>query len=144
MIDRAFIGKKYAAFTVELSESFCRDFNSRLNITGPDESPPDRPPLNWPGLMTLQGTACLLTLWEDLGVDPLEVRLVKERFVHQRSVECGEGFTGVLTIDDISGQVETDGRIEDQIELNVNFKDSSGMPVATYQCSFRIPVAGPC
>lgn len=143
VIDRSFIGKTYPPFAAEVSASFCLDYNRLLNVKGLPEFSPDRPPLNWPALMTLHGTACLLPLWEDLGVDPLETRLFRERFVHQRPVECGEPLTGVLTIDDVTEQVEPNSHIEDHIELRVDFADSAGAPVATYHCSFRISLAGP-
>jgi hypothetical protein len=143
VIDRSFIGKKYPPFIVEISESFCRDFNRLLNVQGPDELSPDRPPLNWPALMTLHGTACLLTLWEDLGVDPLEARLAGERFIHHRPVKCGEPLFGSLTIDDLTEQVTPVGQIDDRIALHVDFRDASDAVVATYHCAFHIALAGP-
>jgi len=143
MIDRGFLGKVYPVFSVVLSDAFVRRSKELLSQHGCPVSLVDTPPLNWPSFMTLHGTACLLNVWEDLGVDPLAVRLVREEFVHMRPVKGGADLMGRVTIEDLTEHMTSDGTIEEQVCLEVVFQDLSGTPVANYRCAFRIPVAIP-
>jgi len=91
--------------------------------------------------MVLQGTACLLTVWEELGVDPMGLRLYKEEFVHLRRPKLRERLCGRVTVEDVSDHMEPSRGIEEQVDLAVRFHDSKGDLVAVYLCSYRVPVA---
>jgi len=142
VIDRNFIGKTYHPFTVTITEGLCRDFRDLfLQVVSP-EPLPLRPPLNWPALITLHGTACLVPLWEDMGVDPLAVRLVGEQFVHHRRVSLDETVFGELSIRDIAEHAGTDGTLAEDVDLEVVFRDSAGSGVSVYRLRFRIEIGG--
>jgi len=91
--------------------------------------------------MTLRGTACLIPIWEDLGVDPLEAALVEEEFQFHKDPVMGERITGVVTLEEIDEFVEPAKGIEEQVDLRVDFRDSKQDPIATYRCAYRVPVA---
>jgi hypothetical protein len=98
---------------------------------------------NWPAILTLHGTACLMTVWEDMGVDPLAARLIAEKFAHFRDPSSDEQLTGQVQVEDVRETVDSDTGIEEQVDLLVDFWDSSEQLIATYQSSYRIPLATP-
>ncbi|MBI4962970.1 MAG: hypothetical protein HY913_06830 [Desulfomonile tiedjei] len=142
VIDRTLIGKKYPAFAVALSVAFQRQlwelFQSISSITRPSG-----PSANWPAILTLHGTACLMAVWEDMGVDPLDARLIKEDFAYFRDPEADEELTGQVHVEEITQSVESDSGIEEQVDLLIDFRDRSNKPVANYRSSYRIPLATP-
>lgn len=89
-------------------------------------------------MLTARGTACLMGLWEELGVDPLSIRLVAQSFRHSRDPAYGETLAAALTIEDVSEHVESDRGIEEQVDLVIRFRDSNAGIVAEYRCSYRI------
>ncbi len=141
MIDRASVGKEYPSFSFSIPE----DLSQRVaKIMG--DSPEKAvslwpPPIFWPHLTTLHGTACLITVWEDLAVDPLEPRLITEEFQYHRVPVQGEQLTGKVIVEEIGEHFEPGRGVEDQVDLLAEFRDSSGEPVASYRSSYRIPVA---
>jgi hypothetical protein len=152
LIDRTFVGKEYPPCSVEfdanlgvqLKELFGR-ISSKLEETssGSSPEPPSQLSFIWPAILTLRGTAGLLTVWEDMGVDPMHIRLVREEFEHHKIPAGGHGLVGKITIEEIVERVEPEEGIEDQVELLVEFTDARGILLATYRCSFRSPVARP-
>lgn len=141
VIDRGLVGKEYPPFYVSLSEDLSREVENAVRISPPQSIPSWPPPLIWPALMTLRGTACLIPVWEDLGVDPLEAALVEEEFQFHKDPVMGEQITGVVTVEEIDEFVEAAKGIEDQVDLRVDFRDSNQDPIATYRCAYRVPVA---
>jgi hypothetical protein len=142
VIDRSFIGKAYRPFTATISEELCREFRDLFLQVGATIPLPLRPPLNWPSLVTLHGAACLIPLWEDMGVDPLDARLVGEQFVHHRRVSLDETVTGELSVSDITEHAGTDGTLAEDVDLEVVFRDSAGALVSVYRLRFRIEIGG--
>ncbi|HMK34899.1 MAG TPA: hypothetical protein VK463_07535 [Desulfomonilaceae bacterium] len=138
MIDRAFIGKTFDSFTIEISPDLFTELDELISAVARAEPWP--PPVNWPVILTLHGTACLITLWETLGVDPLEIRLVHEEFVHYRTPEPGETLVGIPCVRDVSQHLEDNSRMEEQVDLSVEFRRESGATVAGYRCSYRVPL----
>lgn len=143
MIGREFIGKSYPPFSVELSEAFCREMAELIRTSPSVVRPIAVPPANWPAIMTLHGTACLMRVWEDLAVDPLRLRQVREEFVHVRPAICGERLSGTLTIEDVTEHYEPKDGMFQQLHLETTFVDDSGKPVATYHCSYAFPLTAP-
>jgi len=151
VIDRSTVAKEYPSFSVELSEDLCAKVDrlfgsiSSIRSSAPDvpTSEPRTPPLIWPALLTLHGAACLLIVWEDLGVDPMLVRLVREEFRYLTTPGWGEKLLGTVRIDDITEHAEPEQGIQEQIDLLVEFRNSAAGLLATYHCSYRIPVAVP-
>jgi hypothetical protein len=82
-----------------------------------------------------------MPVWEDLGVNPLDVRLIKEACRYHAIPVRGEKLTGTVSIEEIDEEVEPGRGIEDQVDLVVAFSNLVGTIVATYRCSFRVPVA---
>lgn len=80
-----------------------------------------------------------MNLWEDLEVDPLEVRLVREEFEHLVAPVVDQEIKGRLRIEEISDHVEPETGIEEQVDLTVEFHDRSERKLAAYHCSYRIP-----
>jgi len=142
LIDRTCVGKEYPPFSVRLSADLAHELETVLGITVPEpEQPHGPPPLIWPALMTSHGTACLIPLWEDLGVHPLDPRLISEEFTYLETPTHGEELNGCVRIEDIGEHVEPDIGIEEQVDLCIEFRNSQDNPVASYRCSYRIPVA---
>ncbi len=139
MIYRGFVGKEFPPFRVEITEKFSVQVADLFPAVEP--SPASGLPSNWPAFMALQGAACLLTVWEELGVDPMELRLVREEFLHFRRPELRESLSGRVTVEDVSDHMEPSQGIEEQVDLAVRFHDSDGDLVAEYRCSYRVPVA---
>ena len=126
-----------------VSEAFRRQLWELFQSISSIASPPEPLLSNWPAILTLHGTACLITVWEDMGVDPFDVRLISEQFAHFRDPEADEELTGQVHVEDISQSVEPDIGIEEQVDLLVNFRDRSDRPVANYRSSYRISLATP-
>jgi hypothetical protein len=142
VIDRSLVGKEYPPFSVSVTDDLSRDFRKIFNLSHLESSAPaSNPPLIWPALMTGRGTACLIPVWEDLGVDPLKPKLMKEKFHYYDALVQGEQLVGRVCIEDINERVEPGKGIDEQVDLLVEFKNSRGSLVASYRCSFRIPVA---
>jgi hypothetical protein len=142
VIYRGFVGKEFPPFTVELDEHGARDLVSLLLPQSFPETPSWPPLCNWPAPLTLRGSACLMAVWEELGVDPLHLRLIREDFRHHEEPVSAGVLTGRIRIEDISEHVDAIHGIEDQVDLAVSFRDKGGSPVAEYRCSFRVPIAG--
>jgi len=143
VIDRALVGKKYPVFAVIVSEAFRRQLWELFRSASSAAAIPESLLANWPAILTLHGTACLMTVWEDMGVDPLDVRLVSEDFDHFREPETNEELSGRVQVEDISQSVEPDTGIEEQVDLLVDFRDPSDKLIANYRSSYRIPLATP-
>jgi hypothetical protein len=139
MIDRACVGKAYAPFVVSLAEDWLTEWYGLFSRASGIAAPPQGLPVNWPAVLTLHGTACLLHVWEDLGVDPLEVRLVGEEWRHSGAPAIGEEIQGRLRIREIGEHVEFETGIEEQVDFVVEFHDRKGLKLAVYTCSYRIP-----
>jgi hypothetical protein len=143
VIDRALVGKKYPAFAVIVTEAFRRQLWELFRSVSSAAAISESLLANWPAILTLHGTACLMTVWEDLGVDPLNVRLVNEKFDHFREPAANEELIGQIHVEEISQSVEPDTGIEEQVDLLVDFRDPSDKIVANYRSSYRIPLATP-
>lgn len=143
MIDRAWVGKAYAPFVVSLGEDWLVEWHELFARASGIASSTRGLPVNWPAILTHHGTACLLHLWEDLGVDPLEVRLVSEEWKHLGKPVVGEEIRGSLRIEEISEHAEYETGIEEQVDLSVEFHDGKGCTLANYVCSYRIPRVKP-
>jgi hypothetical protein len=141
MIDRSCVGKAYAPFAVILTEDWLAEWYALLSRAAGNSSPSPGLPLNWPAILTLHGTACLLHVWEDLVVDPLQVRLVREEWRHLAAPQVGQEIQGRLSIEEISEHVEPETGIEEQVDFAVEFHDLAGRKLAVYACSYRIPLA---
>jgi hypothetical protein len=141
VIDRGYVGKGYPSFTIELPADLSSELERILDLPGTESKPPWPPPLIWPALMTMHGTACLLPVWEDLGVNPLDIRLIREEYRYHATPKQGEKLTGTVSIEEFDEEVEPARGIEDQVDLVVTFSSTGGTLVATYRCSFRVPVA---
>ena len=139
MIYRGFVGKEFPLFDFEITEEFSEQFMALFQRT--DAAPLRSLPSNWPAFMALRGSACLMSVWEELGVDPLEVRLIREEFLHFREPELREPLFGRASVQDVSDHMEPDRGIEEQVDLAVRFHDAAGELVAEYLCSYRLPVA---
>ncbi len=139
MIYRGFVGKEFPQFQVEITEEFSAQIMELFRAMDPP--PGGGLPSNWPAFMALQGTACLFTVWEELGVDPIGLRVFQEEFVHLRRPKLGESLFGRVTVEDVSDHMEPSQGIEEQVDLAVRFHDSDGHLVAKYRCSYRVPVA---
>lgn len=98
------------------------------------------PPSNWPAIMTLHGTACLINVWEELGVDPLETFLYAEEFRHFAAATPDEELTGLVWIDDIREFVDDESQICDQVDLAADFFTADGVQLAAYRFSYRVRV----
>lgn len=141
MIDRAAVGRSYPSFTVPLTEDLSRGLDAVLGCNPPAMGLSWPPSPVWPAVAASRGTACLLNVWEDLGVDPLTVRLVAEDFLHHRAPVLDEELMGRVMVEDVHEHFEPDRGIEDQVDLLVEFTDRAGSAVASYRCSYRVPVA---
>jgi hypothetical protein len=82
-----------------------------------------------------------MAVWEELGLDPLELRLITEEFQHSREPVAGEPLNGRVRVEELSEHMDPDAGIEEQIDLAVQFQDAGGRDVARYRCSFRVPLA---
>lgn len=143
MIPREFVGKQFPPFKVTISEHLSR---SLLELAQPADSqnlPSWPPPTNWPAIMTLHGTACLMNVWEELGVDPLDARVAKEEFRHFGRPTPDEELTGRVWIDDIREFIDEESQICDQVDLAADFFTADGARLAAYRCSYRVPVTVP-
>ena len=143
LIDRGFIGKEFPVFTIELTEDLSEELSAIIPVPGAESAPRWPPPSIWPAVMTYRATACLIPVWEDFGVDPQAVRLIREEFRHEYTPDPGEQLRGQVRVGEISEEVEPDGAIEDQVDLTVEFTNPAGDSVASYQCRYRVPVAVP-
>lgn len=141
MIDREAVGRSYPSFTVTVTEDLARALDAVLGCSPPSTGPSWPPNPVWPALAVSHGTACLIHVWEDLGADPLTVRLVAEEFRHYRDPSPGEELTGRVTVEDVGERFEPDRGIEEQVDLLVEFTDRGAAAVASYRCSYRSPVA---
>lgn len=141
MIGRDVIGRTYPDFHIALSDALCTAFDRVFAGVGLPMGAVSGPPYIWPGLLTCHGTACLLTVWEDLGVDPLSVRLVNESFEHHCSVSIGEKLLGRVTIESVNEVYGPERGIEQEIGVSTSFFRDDGNPVAGYSGVFRIPAA---
>ena len=140
MIFRGAVGKRFPPFFVRISQSLVQEL---LELTKVPELPPLPlwpPPSNWPALLSSHGTACLIGVWEELDVDPLQARLVWEEFLHFTDPVAGETLTGHVAVSDISRYLEPSRGIEELVEFEVSFRNSAGDPVAVYRCAFRVPL----
>ena len=138
MIPREFVGKKFPRFKVNISE---QPFRLLLDLIQPHDSEKITswpPPSNWPAVMVLHGTACLINVWEELGVDPLRALLAREEFHHIRSPAPDEELTGWLWIEDIREFVDEDGQISDQVDFAADFCNAAGVRLADYHFTYRI------
>jgi len=133
------VGKEYPSFAVTISEEWLKEWYDLFSRASGKSVPPTRLPHNWPAILTAHGTACLFNTWEDLGVDPLELRLAAEEFEHLAAPAAGEEIVGRLQIQEISESVEPETGIEEQVDLIVEFHDRVGRKLAVYKCSYRIP-----
>jgi hypothetical protein len=139
VIYRGFVGTEFPPFTVEMGD----DFLDRVTtlVQGGVSRPRGSLPLNWPAFMALRGAACLMSVWEKLGVDPLGVRLIHEEFVHHREPKPLELLVGRMRVEDVSDHMEPLHGIEEQVDLLIRFHDSASELLAEYRCSYRVPVA---
>lgn len=139
MIYRGLVGTEFPPFGVEIRD----DFIDQMTALVQGEASPARSslPSNWPAFMALRGAACLMSVWEKLGVDPLGVRLIREEFGHFREPKAHERIFGRIIVEDVSDHMEPDHGIEEQVDLAVRFLDAAGELLAKYRCSYRIPVA---
>lgn len=133
------MGKQVDRFTAELSPSLFSDLAALFSVPSANIDS-QRPPVNWPAILTFHATACLMPVWETLGVDPLEVRLVAEEFLCEQPPQPGQLLTGIIRIEELSEWVENDGTIEEQVDMVVAFANAAGESVAEYRCGFRIPL----
>lgn len=143
MIERIVLGKRFPRFSVHVTEDLITGFRE---VFLPGQSDPEVPaslPFTWPMILTAHGTACLIPVWEEIGVDPLHMRLVAEEFYYNRQPSPGEKLTGQARVADMDEIVTPERGIEQQIDLAIDFRDASGDRVASYTCSYRLVVAGP-
>lgn len=150
MIDRSFIGKEYPEFSVTIEHDLIARFNSLLESAcgGHCSEAPDKSddsvmnsiPVAWPSILTFHGTACLISVWEDLGIDPVKTRIVEESFNFLKFPEPGDELKGSLCLEEVEEKISPDGGIEEQLDLSVEFSSLEGELLATYSCSYRIPL----
>ncbi len=143
MIDRIALGTKFPPFSIEVPEDLITELQE---IFPSDESHRESTgwlPLTWPTVLTSRGTACLIPVWEELGVDPIRMRLVAEEFHYTRQPHPGEELFGRVRVADLDEIVSPERGIEQQVDLNVDFDDSTGQRVASYTCSYRLALAVP-
>jgi hypothetical protein len=141
MIDRALVGKAYPAFAVIVSAAFRNQLWELFRSVSSGNLPSESLLSNWPTILALHATAYLTTVWEDMRVDPLGVRLVSEEFAHFREPQENERLSAQVHVEDISQRVEPDTGLEEQVDLLVDFRDPSQKLVANYRTSYRIPLA---
>lgn len=150
MIDRTFIGKQYPEFRVTLDQELIDKFDSLIKRSTFIDNKPvyetkmsraDTIPIAWPAILTLHGTACLINVWEDLGIDPMQARIVEESFDFHRTPRPGSELKGSLCVEELGEEIGPDGGIEEQVDLSVEFKSPEGELMATYICSYRVTVA---
>jgi hypothetical protein len=150
MIDRTFVGKEYPEFSVTLDHDLIERFTGLIrDVVQMDSEPQAKPPeddkvhvpIAWPAILTFHGTACLINVWEDLGIDPMQARMVAESFDFHKTPEPGAELMGSLCVEEVEEEIGPDGGMEEQVDLSVEFKSSSGELLATYICSYRVPVA---
>jgi hypothetical protein len=143
MIDREFIDKEFPTFkatlTVELSKALVR------LISGDTEPLPYDwpPPTSWPAVLLLHGTAGLISIWEELGVDPLAPVLVAEEFLHDKVPEPDSEITGEIRILDVRESLHAGSQICDNIDMSVDFFSQARVHIARYLCSYRFPLTVP-
>ncbi|MBI5568970.1 MAG: hypothetical protein HY914_03410 [Desulfomonile tiedjei] len=140
MISRELVGKQFPPFSVRISQSFVQELLDLTKIPELPPLPPWPPPSSWPALLTAHGTACLMEVWEELGIDPLRVRLVEEECQHFLDPVPGETLAGSVTVGEVTQHLEPSRGIEEQVELDVVFQNSATRLVATYRCVFRVPL----
>lgn len=142
MIDRSLIGKRYPPFSIAISNRLIGEFRNVVSSVDPRLSVPHgRTPLAWPAILTLHGTACLIPIWEDLGVNPQSVWLVKEEFDFESHPPAEEELTGIVELSDLRERLDVRRGIEDEITLCVEFRLSSGKQAAKYTATYRSPLA---
>jgi hypothetical protein len=141
MIDRALVGKAYPAFAVIVSAAFRTQLWEFFRSASSRNAPSESLLSNWQAILALHATAYLTTVWEDMRVDPLGVRLVSEEFAPFREPRDDEELSAQVRVEDISQRVEPDTGLEEQVDLLVDFRDPSQKLVANYRTSYRIPVA---
>jgi hypothetical protein len=110
---------------------------------GPASVGAHTPLLIWPKILLFHATACLLTLWDDLGTDPRRLRLVREEFLFERAPLFDEELIGAPAIEEIEQQAGQGGAVDDRIDLAVGFDDMDGLKVALYRASYCLPIATP-
>ncbi len=143
MVDREFIDKEFPAFKATLSVELSRAL-FRLMYEDEEALPSHwPPPCNWPAVLLLHGTAGLISIWENLGVDPLAPVLVAETFSHHEIPEPDSEVTGTVRILDIRESLGAGSQICDDIDMNVDFFSRAGALIAGYRCSYRIPLTVP-
>ncbi|MBI5249648.1 MAG: hypothetical protein HY912_09145 [Desulfomonile tiedjei] len=143
MVPREFVGKQFPPFKVKISEQLSR---SLLDLTQPSEAekgPSWPPPSNWPAVMILHGTACLINVWEELGVDPLEVFLSEEEFLHFCAPLPDEELTGYLRIEEIREFLDEESQICEEVDLWADFFNAVGAHLAAYRFSYRVRLTVP-
>jgi hypothetical protein len=139
VIYRGFVGREFSPFLVEVTEELSEEVMDLVQSAAP--LPRGSLPSNWPAFMAMQGAACLMTVWEELGVDPLGLRLIQEEFAHYRGPHARESLFGRACVEDVSDHMEPGHGIEEQVDLVIRFQDSAGNLVSEYRCSYRVPVA---
>jgi len=141
VIDRHLVGKDYPLFRVILSAELLHDLRELVRPWLRDsEEPPLRPSV-WPGFLALRGSAGFAQVWEDAGVNPLELHLIMEEAQLFEDPPIAQEIVGLLRIEDITERMEPDRGIEDEIRLSVTFRNTAGREVASYHCAYRIPLA---
>ncbi len=142
MIERQALGKEYR-FSVRVGAECAGGLASLVRGCLADKPPlPDWPLLcNWPAIATLHGTAGMLHVWEDLGVDPLQARMIREEFRHVRDPLPDEELAGRLTVEDLTEHTNPTTGLDQQIALRATFSDHSGREVARYACIYALPLA---
>jgi hypothetical protein len=143
MIDREFIDKEIPTFkatlSVKLSQALVRLISENTEPL-PYYWPP---PGNWPAVLLLHGTAGLISIWEELGVDPIVPVLDAEAFLHHEVPEPDSEITGEIRILDIRESLHAGSQICDNIDMSVDFFSQAGVHIARYLCSYRIPLTIP-
>jgi hypothetical protein len=140
VISRELVGKQFPPFSVRISQSFVQELLDLTRIPVLPPLPPWPPPSSWPALLTAHGTACLMEVWEELGVDPLQARLVEEEFQHFLDPVPDETLTGSVTVGEVTQHLEPSRGIEEQVDLAVSFHNAATRLLATYRCVFRVPL----
>ncbi|AFM23993.1 hypothetical protein [Desulfomonile tiedjei] len=114
MLDREFIDKEFPAFKATLSVELSKAL-FRLMYQDEESLPPHwPPPSNWPAVLLLHGTAGLITIWEELSVDPLAPVLVAEKFSHYKVPDPDSEITGTIRVLDIRESLHAGSQICDK------------------------------
>jgi len=138
MIPREYVGKTFPQFKVT---AFKAIFDSLFELTQSHldgEISSRQPPCNWPAIMLSRGTACLMNVWEELGIDPLRAFLSSEEFVHFHPPGEDEELTGSVRMDDIREILDEEGGVCDQADFTADFFNAAGLHLAAYRFSYRV------